>query len=175
MPGYARCPKCRKPLPRRAQTQMSGGTAVEEKRRWPLYVGLGVVVLGVIVIIKMGGKSDQKPTAAPVQQPTTQVGPQQPTNVDTSQPFNDQPITTQQPSGPDPAALASALERDLKRQRLWANVTVDGTKVEVRSGSCSEPAMAPALDGAAAGFKAAGLTKLRCVEQSGRVVTDRDL
>jgi hypothetical protein len=35
--------------------------------------------------------------------------------------------------------------------------------------------MATALDASAPTFKAAGLTKLRCLEQSGRVVTDRDL
>jgi hypothetical protein len=35
--------------------------------------------------------------------------------------------------------------------------------------------MVPMLDAARAGLKAAGLTRLRCVEQSGAVVLDREL
>jgi hypothetical protein len=178
MPGYARCPnkRCRKPLPRRATTQIEGGTSIEEEpRRWPLIAVLAAAALGVGLFIYLGGKSDDKPKAAPVAAPTQQVQ-EQPTNVEQQPSFTDtQPTPTQQPTGPDPTALASALERDLKRQRLWSTVTVSGGRVDVRSGSCDDPAMNPTLESAMAGFKAAGLTKLRCVEQSGRVVTDRDL
>lgn len=173
LPGYARCPKCRRPLPRRAATQVQGGTAVEERRRWPLFAVLG----GTIAVIAIGvalASGDDKPAPTQPVQPAPQV--EAPSIVAPPPPtFANEPPTAQQPTGPDPAELASALQQDLKRQRLWATVTVSGSRVEVRSGSCSDPAMAPALDSAAAGFKAAGLTNLRCVEQSGRVVVDRAL
>jgi hypothetical protein len=45
----------------------------------------------------------------------------------------------------------------------------------VRSGSCGDPAMRPAIEGAKVVLRGAGLTKLRCLEQSGAVVFERDL
>jgi hypothetical protein len=67
------------------------------------------------------------------------------------------------------------LERALKKQRLWSTVRVVGDRAEVRSGACEEPALAATLDAATPALKAAGLTALRCLEQSGRVVTTREL
>jgi len=175
MPGYVRCPKCRKPLPRRQQSGVQGGTAVEETpRRWPLFAVLGAAVIGVLAIVLLGRAGDDPKPAATA--PVTAQQPQQvqAAETQTQTTFQDE-ARPAQPSGPDANALAATLERELKRQRLWSTVTVTGTRVDVRSGSCSDAAMAPMLDGAIAGFKSAGLTKLRCVEQSGRVVSDRDL
>jgi hypothetical protein len=45
----------------------------------------------------------------------------------------------------------------------------------VRSSSCGDKQMLPVLDGIAPRLKAAGLTRLRCLEQSGSVVFARDL
>lgn len=175
VPGYVRCPKCRKPLPQRPSA-VEGGTAVEAPSRGgPMLIGLVAVVLAAGgVIAYLATRKDAAPTtrAAPTAQPDdpgTPV-PETPTTPD-------QPAQTQaQPAaGPSPVDIAGELERALKKQRLWATVEVTGSRADVRSGSCSDPAMAPMLDGAAPSFKAAGLTKLRCVEQSGRVVTERDL
>jgi hypothetical protein len=153
---------------------VQGGTAVEEKRRWPLVAVLAGVAAAVIIAIVLASGGDK---AAPT--PSTTPTPQAEAPVEASTPaqptFTDPNPTAQAPAGPDPAVLAAALQQDLKRQRLWASVSVAGTRVDVRSGSCGDPAMGPILDGAAPGFKAAGLTKLRCLEQSGRVVSDRDL
>ena len=92
------------------------------------------------------------------------------------------PETAQTPTAPGsaPAApradqLATTLEAGLRKQRLWSTVAVVGNHADVRSASCSDPAMGAALDRVAASFKTAGLTKLRCLEQSGRVVLSRDL
>lgn len=74
-----------------------------------------------------------------------------------------------------PEPIAADLERSLKRARLWSTVTVIGDHVDVRSGSCGDAQMKSALDVATSSFKAAGLTKLRCIEQSGGVVFSRDL
>jgi hypothetical protein len=89
----------------------------------------------------------------------------------------DQPDTarTNEPATPDPGAVADRLERALKRERLWSTVSIEGTRVDVRSGSCADPQLAGIVDASAAALKAAGLTRVRCLEQSGRVVTDRDL
>jgi hypothetical protein len=76
---------------------------------------------------------------------------------------------------PGAGQVATTLEAALRKQRLWSTVAVVGNHADVRSGSCSDPGMAAALDRVAAAFKAAGLTKLRCLEQSGHVVLSRDL
>jgi hypothetical protein len=70
---------------------------------------------------------------------------------------------------------ADALARALGRQRLWSTVELMGARVEVRSASCEEQGMSTTIDGARAGLRAAGLTQLRCVAQSGGVVFERDL
>jgi hypothetical protein len=174
VPGYVRCPKCRKPLPQRASA-VEGGTAVEPEGRG------GIALIGLVGLVLLAGGlitylAVRKGPAAPTKAaPSAQVAePNTPDPEPTNTP--DQPTQAQaQPTGPNPADIAGGLERALKKQRLWSTVEVTGARADVRSGSCSDPAMAPMLDGAAPAFKAAGLTKLRCVEQSGRVVTDRDL
>lgn len=175
MPGYARCPKCRKPLPRRAATVVSGGTSVEEKSRGPLIamIASGVAIVGVIAYFATRGGGDDKKRVTPVVAPTVEQ-PIAANPTETPVPFQDEP-RPQRPAGLDPAVVGGNLERDLKRQRLWSTVTVTGNRVEVRSGSCSDPGMGPLLDAAAGDFKAAGVTRMRCVEQSGRVVSDREL
>ncbi|MBA3821524.1 MAG: hypothetical protein H0X17_21755, partial [Deltaproteobacteria bacterium] len=75
----------------------------------------------------------------------------------------------------DPTAAARDLERALRRQRLWASVEVIGTRVDVRSSACSDAGMAPMIDAARGALKTAGLTRLRCFEQSGALVFERDL
>jgi len=74
-----------------------------------------------------------------------------------------------------PAAEAASLQVALRKQRLWSTVEVTGTRVDVRTSSCAEPAMGPTIDARADGLRSTGLTRLRCMEQSGRVVFERDL
>jgi hypothetical protein len=71
--------------------------------------------------------------------------------------------------------VVTDLEDTLRRQRLWGRVVITGARVDVRSGSCADPAMRPLIDGKRSLLTGAGLTKLRCVEQSGAVVFERDL
>jgi len=151
----------------------SGGTALPDTRRFPLFAMLAVAVVGAALIILVGVlmRSSPKPAEAKPQVVAPPVAPTPAPGQSSAPP----PPPPAAPKRPDPLALASNLERALRKQRLWSTVEVIGARVEVRSGSCADPAMTPVLDGAAAGFKAAGLTKLRCLEQSGRVVSDRDL
>jgi hypothetical protein len=172
VPGYVRCPKCKKALPRRPGTHMEGGTAVEEKNRGPLLAIIAAAVIGTGLIIYLGVRSTDKPKPAPTVAPAQ---PAETTAADTAPAAPEPTETTAQPTGPDPVTVAADLEKNLRKQRLWSSVSVVGGRVEIRSGSCSDPGMAPLVDAAAPSFKAAGLTKLRCLEQSGRVVTDRDL
>ncbi len=175
VPGYVRCPKCHKSLPRRAgPSTLEGGTAVDTTRKSPMIAVIAIALLGGGVIAYLGLRSNgtakqQAPVAAPVAEPEAA-----PAGSEVAAPDD-----IDLPSGPSAeqtaVAAASQLERELKKQRLWSTVQVFGNRVEIRSGSCSDPAMASALDASAATFKSAGLTRLRCLEQSGRVVTDRDL
>jgi hypothetical protein len=84
------------------------------------------------------------------------------------------PVATA-PAHADPDRAAAALAGALQQKRLWGTATIAGSRVDVRSGSCSDPGMAPVIDSAVASLHEAGLTKLRCLEQSGAVVFERDL
>jgi hypothetical protein len=151
-------------LPQRRIGHVEGGTAVASSRRGPLYAvtGVALLVLALVIYFALDNRSKASPRqAAP--EPASE-DPSGPEPAQASAP----PEAPEQPAGPSAQQLAASLARALEKQRLWSTVNVIGDRVDVRSGSCSDPAMAPS-------FKAAGLTKLRCLEQSGRVVTDRDL
>jgi hypothetical protein len=172
VPGYVRCPKCHKPLPGRIATHLEGGTAVQTTaRKAPLFAVLGAVAVGVAILIYLGVRTtDKKPAPAIAsEEPQPAVATAEPAQT------ADQPQEPAQPSGPDALDVAANVQRSLRKQRLWSTVTVVGDRVDIRSGSCADAAMGPALDGAAPAFKAAGLTRLRCLEQSGRVVAERGL
>ena len=153
-----------------------GGTALEEKKPFPL-VPVGIAVVGAVAIIAVFGLRGGKKTAEaePVAQPQqVQQGetPAQPPLPQAQVTFDTPPTGA---SGPTAESVAADLDHQLKRQRLWGTVEVMGARVDVRSGACSDAAMAPLLDASRSPLKAAGLTKLRCLEQSGRVVFERDL
>lgn len=173
VPGYARCPRCHGVLPQRPATTVEGGTAVDPPRRIPLaaVIGAGVVGLAVILWLGLRGGGDDTKPPAPAPAPAA-AAPAPPARPDLA-PAPDLP--PERPRARSADDVAADLERTLKRQRLWSTVSVTGARVEVRSGSCSDPAIQAPIAAATAGFKAAGLTRLRCVEQSGAVVFTRDL
>jgi hypothetical protein len=172
VPGYARCPKCHKPLPARTSTHVEGGTSLEPDRpRVPPLVFVGVGVVGVALILWLGLRHGDKPAPkVVVVQPTQQQPVAQAQDLAPAAPPVDRA-----PKGPSPETIANDLQSALRRQRLWSTVTVIGSRVDVRSGSCGDAGMKSAVDGAAPQFKSAGLTTLRCVEESGAVVFTRSL
>ena len=175
VPGYVRCPKCHRPLPRFARNSTSpvGGTTLAPSGV-PKALLVGAAVIAVLVIGYFVVRGGKKTTIVDVEPTEVET---RPNNVPARpEPgFTPSTPTATQTKGPAPDTIAAELERSLKRARLWATVTVIGDHVEVRSGSCSDPQMKPALDAAAGSFRAAGLTRLRCLEQGGSVVFDRDL
>ena len=155
---------------------VEGGTAVDSTSKAPLAAIIVVAIAGIGLIMWLGLRgSDKKPTTPAANQPT--VTQEAPSNVvaPPSGPAAPTTTTRTQPTGPDPGTVTDRLEHALKKERLWSTVSFDGNRVDVRSGSCSDPKMAPILTATAPQLKAAGLTRLRCLEQSGQVVTDRDL
>jgi hypothetical protein len=72
-------------------------------------------------------------------------------------------------------ALANDLQRDLQQRHLWSTVAIVGDHVDIHSSTCTDPQMKPVLDRVAADFKTAGLRRLRCLEESGKLVFARDL
>lgn len=175
VPGYVKCPKCHRPLPRFARSTLSpvGGTAVEAKQsNWMLWAFVGVVAIGLAyyIVHRLGDRTKSHAIAADagvVAEPAVEPQPA------------DQPVPAQQPTGIPVTVHADEVARSfgasLQRQRLWSTVTIVGTRVDVRGTACADAGMKPAIDGVAAQFHAAGLTKLRCLEQSGAVVFSRDL
>lgn len=174
LPGYARCPRCHKPLPQRPATTVEGGTSLEPPRRFPLpaVLAVGVVGLGVILWLGVrGGDTKPAPVTRPAAAAPTATTP--PPAQRTVTPAVE--VAPARPSAPNADEVADELERTLKRQRLWSTVSVTGTRVDVRGGACGDAAIQAPIAASTAAFKAAGLTTLRCVEQSGAVVFTREL
>lgn len=182
VPGYVKCPKCGTVLPRTraGATKSPSGTVLEESQDkgssvW-LIVGISVVLaVGVGFVLSRTNsshtaKADTKTeTVEPVTTPQTV---QTPTTPLPSQTFD---TTTTTPTGPTPQAVANEIDGQLKKQRLWGTVTVAGDRIDIRSGSCDDRAMVSVVDAKVAQLHAAGLTKLRCLSQSGGVVFERNL
>jgi len=184
VPGYVKCPKCHRPLPRFARNSISpvGGTVVEEKpKSWPIIA----IVIGIVVAILIGWQvkaafDDYRRKVRHIGSRDAGVITEEPATAPVQQPVINEPLAQQPPPQPvaptvHPDEVAHLLESNLKKQRLWSTVTVTGDHVDVRSGACADAGMKPSIDALAASFHAAGLTQLRCLEQSGAVVFARAL
>jgi hypothetical protein len=183
VPGYVRCPKCHAGLPVTGRLKRAtgdpGGTAVVNKGFpiAPLVVAVGVAA-AIIVVFEVRSRGAKKP--APVL-----VAPAEPFEAVRAAPAVRPvgqaalaaPATTQTGStaAVDPRAALAELEAVLRTQRLWGRIDVAGPRLDVRSGSCGDPAMRPAIEGKKPVLHSAGLTRLRCVAQSGAVVFELDL
>lgn len=184
--GYVKCPRCHAVLPGAGQLRRTagpGGTSVEE-RGFPLVpVAVGVVAVAIVLVLVLGAGGKKKaPPAEPAPGSAAATGEDIATRAAPAPapPANTAPpaartLDIPSPTGPDPNAAAATLERSLGRQRLWSSVQAAGGRVEVRSGSCADPAMGPTIEAARAALRGAGLTRLRCLAQSGAVVFERDL
>jgi hypothetical protein len=182
VPGYVRCPKCHAGLRAssgriKRPTAEPGGTAVAAKG-FPIsavLVAVGVAAAIILVFGLRGGsprpQSARAASAAPLE--AVRATPQAPPVARAVAPVAAPPSPLD--ARPDPRVVASELEAGLRKQRLWTRVEVIGTRLDVRSGSCRDPAMRPAIDGKTAVLRGAGLTRLRCVEQSGAVVFEHEL
>jgi hypothetical protein len=178
MPGYVKCPKCHARIPRSTAPPAVhfGGTTVETKRSPATAIAIVAVTILAVVIGYYALRGGGKAPAGDVEPPPT--APSEPSTIATPEPGEPgqaAPPSTFSPTPVHPEAIGGELERTLKRMRLWATVEVSSRTVDVRSSSCNDKAMQPVLDGVMPRFKAAGLTRLRCVEQSGAVVFSRDL
>jgi hypothetical protein len=60
-------------------------------------------------------------------------------------------------------------------KRFWSTIDISGAQVDVRAASCDDPAMPQVIDGVVGTLRGAGLTRLRCLAQSGVVVFERNL
>jgi hypothetical protein len=175
VPGYVRCPKCQTALPQvRRLAGDAGGTALETGGGFPVVpVVVGVAVIGGLIALFAMRGGDDKRAATPAPAPAQVAQPAQaPAVAPPPPPAIAAPVT---PTGPTPSDATRLVERELTKQRLWGTVEVDDTRIDIRSGGCSDPAMGPLLDAQTPTLQGAGLTKLRCLAQSGRVVFERDL
>jgi hypothetical protein len=185
VPGYVRCPKCHRPLPRFARNTASpvGGTALQTKRGSPL-LGIAVAILvggGFIAFFALRGGKSNHASAAPAPAPSSPLLAPSPGDLTAPAPAPPPaPIAAsaaQAPvvATPNPGAIASKLQSTLQRMELWSTVSVTGSRLELQSRACRDPQLGKQLDAVAASFRAAGLTRVRCLEQSGAVVFDREL
>lgn len=183
VPGYVKCPRCHAGLPaglgRTKRTTLDpGGTAVPQ-RGFPVSIILGAVGLVVLVLVALALRGGSKKTEAPPPAPPEPI----PAVVANPQPRP--PTVTTQTAAPtpaqaqvapaDPGPAIAELKAALRGQRLWGAVEIVGQRVDVRSGSCADPGMRSLIEAKKSMLHGAGLTNLRCVEQSGAVVFERDL
>jgi hypothetical protein len=178
VPGYVRCPKCHRPLPRFARNTASpvGGTTLGTAKRGSPIVAIAIAVIvggGFIAFFALRGSKTSHAAAAPAPEETSPVPAVVPSGPSQA------PVTTTPPpvatSTPNPGSIASQLQRTLQRMELWSTVSITGARVELQSGSCRDPQLEKQLAVVAASFRSAGLTHVRCLEQSGAVVFDREL
>jgi hypothetical protein len=167
-------------LPRRPRSFAAGGTAVRDDRFPIVAVAVpGAIVLVLLIwLVARGGGGDEDEAEDAPQEPTVQQPaqpPAQPVQPNRTAPASDTPAVRDQPAPPDPRVAAADLERSLRSRRYWSTMEVRGANLDVRSGSCDDAGMRQMIDGAAATLRGAGLTRLRCVAQSGAVVFERDL
>jgi len=180
VPGYVRCPKCHAGLASGAsRTQRSsgdpGGTALAQKR-FPIAAVIVALAVAAAIILVFGVRSGGKKTEAapaPPAEPIEAIGPRPPVAVPAVVPAP--ALAAPETTGQDPAAMAADLEDTLRSQRLWGRVVITGPRVDVRSGSCADPAMRSMIESKKPLLRGAGLTRLRCLEQSGAVVFERAL
>ena len=188
IPGYVKCPRCHAVLPgaaraRRASLGAGGGTSVEPRAFPIVRVAAGALAIGVVLLLVLGGGGGDDQKQAPAPAPGTAApgaeeaaapapGGAVPAPAPQAPP---RPLDIPAATGPSPSAAAAEFERALGGQRLWSSVAASGDRVDVRSGSCADPAMGPMIDAARAALRGAGLTRLRCLAQSGAVVLERDL
>jgi len=187
VPGYVKCPRCHAVLPRPRRPRRGsvdpGGTSVAERRSFPLLPALVVVAaVAVVLVLVVGGDRKKRATAGSATGALAPAGaeavpaPAPAAGAAATAAGTAAPVPLDIPAaGPSPAGVAAELERALGRQRLWSSVQPSGARVDVRSGACGEPAMGPTIDAARAALRGAGLTRLRCLAQSGAVVFERDL
>jgi hypothetical protein len=181
VPGYVKCPKCGKALPQVARpgNKVPGGTSLEEptssRSLWLVLGGAAVLAIAVALVLSRANGGAKKATAGT--QPAVATAPAPVTTQPTPVPQQDDSFTSTQPQvSADAQPAVNALDAELKKQRLWGTVSLVGTsQVDVRTAACEDPGMGPLVDGARAQLKAAGLTKLRCLTQSGAVVFERNL
>lgn len=189
VPGYVKCPKCGNPLPALARTKSNtfgsgGGTAVADGgggggSRMGLVLAIGAsVAVAIILVVVLGGRGGAKTASTTPSAPAEATDTEEPATATTAaatvQP--DEPTAAPAPdTQADAQVAANELDRELKRQRLWGTVNVVGQRVDVRSGACDDASMGRLIDATRARLQGAGLTKLRCLAQSGAVVFERDL
>jgi hypothetical protein len=193
VPGYVKCPRCHAVLPSAGRLRRGavdpGGTSVEGRPFPLLPIAGGGIAVAVVLVLVLGGDHRKKAAtaaeaggaASALAQPAAGAaaaaapGTAAPAAAPGTAAPAPRPLDIPAAAGPTPAIAAAALERALGRQRLWSSVEPSGNRIDVRSGSCAEPAMGPTIDAAQAALRGAGLTRLRCLAQSGAVVFERDL
>jgi hypothetical protein len=151
-----------------------GGTAVAKSRsNVPVIVITAIVLLavaGAITYAAVHRGGDATATATGAALPAAPAAPSAPAAPVVAAPPPAAPAQTV-----SAGAVANDLQRDLQHRHLWSTVAIVGDHVDIHSSTCSDPAMKPVLDRVAGDFKSAGLRRLRCLEESGKLVFARDL
>lgn len=176
VPGYVKCPKCQTALPQRRPSPSIGAGGTSSSGAGgisPTMILIGVAVLGAVIAVFALRDGSHK--AKPVEAPSAVATPEAPTERPVAEPDETPVPTAAQPVANDPTIAVRDLDRALKKERLWGTVEVVGSGVDVRSGSCREAAMMPAIEAAIPALREAGVTKVRCLEQAGAVVFEREL
>ena len=173
--GYTRCPRCQHALPVTQRVATSfGGTALED-RRFPIVpIAIGALVT-IAIIAFFATRGGSKPDDAVLATPSPPVAVPAASAPAPRAQVAPAPMMAAPSVAPSATAAGDELLKSLRRQRLWSTVDARVPSIDIRSQSCADPAMGAAIDAARPALRGAGLTALRCLEESGRVVFQRDL
>jgi hypothetical protein len=172
VPGYARCPKCHAELGGpRAAVSNPGGTAID-RRPLPIVPIVVAVAVAAAVIAFVATRRSGSGEATP---PPAELEPAIDQHATITQPVTPAAPGSASQRRPDPDAIAGQVDRALKRAHLWSTVGAAGSRLDIRSTSCNDPGLARIVDGARGALREAGLVRLRCAEQNGKIVFERDL
>jgi hypothetical protein len=176
--GYVKCPRCGATVGAARRASPAGGTAVASGfPRFVIAVPVVMAIVIVLIVALRGGDADEgEPADEPAAQDAPAATPVAPVTRPSAPPESAPGATVApRPEAPDHRPAVAQLERALRSQRLWSTITADPPYVDIRSAACREPAMARTLAMAEGSLRAVGLTRLRCLAQSGAVVIQRDL
>jgi hypothetical protein len=154
----------------------AGGTALEDKKLpvMTLFLVGAAISAGIAYFaLRKSNTADSRTDATTATAVAGAIAPQAGSAATVPNPTSAELPSIQ--ATPSPGNAAARLETSLKKLKLWSTVEAVGPRIDVRSGACEDPQMAAAVDGAAEALHGAGVTSVRCLEKTGKVVFTKAL
>lgn len=180
-PGYPKCPKCHAEMPQEPRpatgAPLQGGTSVAAEGAPMVWIAGGAALAAIIAIVVIAGSGGDDAPAA--------VGADGGDVAEVE--ADDEPVVVDDDDDDffddvdDEAAAAdearktavTALGRALNGQRVWSQVSVNGTTAVLETDFCEDETLVQVVDDARDQLKAAGFGAIQCYSKFGVLVFER--